>query len=72
MSERWKYQLKVGLFWGLFMTGFMLLFEMKEKPIRNQITAPGFYLKLVVYVTVGIFVLGYFNWKQKVKQHKNQ
>jgi predicted MFS family arabinose efflux permease len=71
MNERWKYQLKVGVFWGLFMSGCMLLFEIKEKPIMSQIVTTGFYLKLVIYVAVGIFVLGYFNWKAKKKQEAN-
>jgi hypothetical protein len=31
MSERWKYQLKMGGFWGVFMVVFMTLFELKEK-----------------------------------------
>ena len=25
MSERWKYQIKTGLPWGIFMTVFMIL-----------------------------------------------
>lgn len=67
MSERWKYQLKMGGFWGVFMTVFMTLFEIKEKPFMEQITSYNFYLRAVVYIGVGIFVLGYYNWKQKEK-----
>ena len=67
MSERWKYQLKMGGFWGVFMTVFMTLFEIKEKPFMEQITSYNFYLRAVVYIAVGIFVLGYFNWKQMQK-----
>lgn len=67
MSERWKYQLKMGGFWGVFMTVFMTLFEIKEKPFMEQITSYNFYLRAVVYIGVGIFVLGYFNWKQMQK-----
>ncbi len=67
MSEGWKYQFKMGGFWGVFMTVFMTLFEIKEKPLMEQITSYNFYLRAVVYVGVGIFVLGYFNWKQMQK-----
>jgi len=67
MSERWKYQLKMGGFWGVFMTIFMTLFEIKEKPLMEQITSYNFYLRAVIYISVGIFVLGYYNWKQKEK-----
>lgn len=71
MSERWKYQVKTGAFWGLFMTVFNVLFEIKEKPLNIQLSSPGFYLRALVFILVGIFVLGYVNWKQKVKQQNN-
>lgn len=70
MSERWKYQLKVGLFWGLFMALFNLFFE--EKPIKVQIVSPDFYLRAVVFILAGIFILGYINWKAKVKAGNSQ
>ena len=71
MSERWKYQLKVGTFWGLFMVVFMTLMDWRTKPILNELTSPKFYIKLVIYLVVGIFGLGYFNWKAKKKQEEN-
>ena len=68
MSERWKYQIKsVGL-WGVFMTAFNVLFEIKEKPFMQQIATSNFYIRAVGFILMGIFVLGYFNWKQKVKR----
>lgn len=30
MNERWKYQIKTGGFWGIFMTVFNILFELKQ------------------------------------------
>jgi hypothetical protein len=68
MSERWKYQLKTGFFWGIFMSVFNLLFEMQEKPIRIQLTSDAFYLRALGFILVGILVLGYFNWKAKIKR----
>lgn len=67
MSERWKYQLKMGGFWGVFMMVFMTLFELQEKPFMEQITSYNFYLRAIFYIAFGIFVLGYFNWKQMQK-----
>jgi hypothetical protein len=61
MSERWKYQLKMGGFWGVFMTIFNVLFEIKEISLSQQFASRNFYLRLVVYTLVGIFVLGYFS-----------
>jgi hypothetical protein len=72
MSERWKYQFKVGLIWGFLMAVFNLLFELQEKPISVQLSSPAFYLKVLIYTLTGIFLLGYINWRQKVKQQKNQ
>ena len=48
MSERWKYQLKIGLFWGLFMTLFNVLFELQEKTFQEQLASSNFYLRAVV------------------------
>ena len=71
MSERWKYQLKSGGLWGVFMIVFMTLFDIKEKPFTEQINSNSFYFRVFVYLVVGIFVLGYFNWKAKIKRENN-
>lgn len=68
MSERWKYQLKMGGFWGVFMVIFMTLFELSEKPFLEQISSTNFYVRAFLYITTGIFVLGYVNWKAKEKR----
>lgn len=71
MSERWKYQIKIGGFWGIFMSFFNVLFEMQEKPISVQLTSAGFYVRATIFILVGIFIFGYFNWKSIQKQLKN-
>ena len=53
---------------GLFMSGFILLFNMKEQPIAEQLQHPEFWVRTLVYLIIGIFGLGYYNWKQKQKQ----
>ncbi|MBG6110907.1 putative membrane protein [Flavobacterium sp. CG_9.10] len=68
MSERWKYQIKMGGIWGVFMTVFNVLFEIKEIPFLEQVSKPSFYIRAAAYIVVGIFVLGYFTWKAKLKQ----
>ena len=30
MTERWKYQIKTGGFWDVFMIVFTILFELKQ------------------------------------------
>ncbi len=68
MTERWKYQIKSGGIWGLSMSAFIVLFKMKEQPIAEQLQHQEFWGKTIIYLIIGIFGLGYFNWKQKVKK----
>ena len=68
MSERWKYQIKTGLPWGIFMIAITSYFGLKEKAFIVQITDTNFYLRAIGYVLFGIFVLGYSSWKNKTKK----
>lgn len=72
MTERWKYQIKTGGFWGVLMIVMTTLFQLKEKPFMEQISSPKYYLRFAIYVAAGIFILGYFNWKAKVKNDSKQ
>lgn len=65
MSDRWKYQIKNGGFWGLFMAVFLVLFDLKEHSLYEQLNSFQFYFRLVGFLLVGIFILGYFTWKNK-------
>lgn len=72
MSERWKYQLKSGGFWGIFMIVFTSLFGLKELTFMQQISSTSFYIRATGYLIVGVFVLGYVNWRAKNKRENNQ
>jgi len=72
MSERWKYQIKSGGLWGIFMILFMSLYELKEKSFSEQLSNANFFIRALFYLITGIFLLGYYNWKQKEKRDKNQ
>ncbi len=72
MNERWKYQIKSGGLWGVFMILFMSLYELKEKPFMQQLSNPNFYLRAFFYLITGIFLLGYYNWKQKTKRENSE
>jgi hypothetical protein len=72
MSERWKYQIKTGGIWGVFMTVFMILFEIKQIPLLEQISKPEFYIRALAYIVIGIFALGYFTWKSKIKRQNTK
>jgi hypothetical protein len=68
MSERWKYQLKTGMFWGVFMAVSMTMIDACEHKNFGLILSWNFLLKFIVFCAVGIFILGYFNWKAKEKE----
>ncbi|RTY95812.1 hypothetical protein [Flavobacterium sp. GT3R68] len=72
MSERWKYQIKNGGLWGIIMIVPMVLFRINEKTISEQISSPKFYLRVLVYLAIGIFLIGYINWKAKVKSESTK
>jgi len=68
MSERWKYQLKVGLPWGIFMSIVMVFFGVSDKPFMEQIQSGFFYFQMACFLIVGVFVLGYSSWKSKIRR----
>ena len=68
MNERWKYQLKTGGFWGVFMIVFTTLYALKEKPLATQINDSNFYFRAIGFLLFGIFALGYSSWKSKTKR----
>jgi len=68
MSERWKYQLKVGLPWGIFMSVVMAFFGVTDKPFIEQIQTGFFYFQMACFLIVGVFVLGYSSWKSKLRR----
>jgi amino acid permease len=72
MSERWKYQIKTGGIWGVFMSIFMILFNLKEASFSEQISKPEFFIRAAAYIVIGIFVLGYFTWKSKNKRENTK
>jgi hypothetical protein len=68
MSERWKYQIKTGAPWGVFMIAITTFFGLKENPFMSQIADPNFYFRAVGFILFGIFALGYSSWKTKNKK----
>ena len=65
MSDRWKYQVKTGVFWGLFMIGFSTWYLSEKTPLAVQLADNSYYFRAVGYIVFGIFVLGYSSWTAK-------
>lgn len=67
MSERWKYQIKSGGFYALAMTLLMTLWDCYALSFDEAVFSIRFVVRLVFFLVTGIFLIGYFNWKAKVK-----
>lgn len=68
MSERWRFQIKTGIFWGLFMIGFSTWSLSGSTPLANQFADNSYYFRAVGYIIFGIFVLGYSSWTAKKRR----
>ena len=68
MSKRWKYQIKHGLFYAVIMAVIIGLFEMQNNTLAEIFFTQRFALKFVVLLLVGIFLIGYLNWRELQKK----
>lgn len=68
MSERWKYQIKSGLVFGITLAFAISVFKGIEDGFVNEYFTWKFLFKLLIFIAIGIFGIGYFNWKAKVKK----
>ncbi len=68
MSERWKYQIRIGLFWGLFMSLGMTVFDCFNTSFEEAIVSKYIFLRVLIFVLTGIFWIGYDSWKKKIKR----
>ncbi len=67
MSERWKYQIKSGGFYALFMTLCLTLWDGYCTTFDEAFFSKKFIIRLVMFLLAGVFIIGYFNWKAKIK-----
>ena len=70
MNERWKYQIKTGLIWSFSLNLFMTVvtFDWDKKANFEEIFTKKYFFKLLFLVLAGIFIVGYFRWKSKLKR----
>ena len=69
MSERWKYQIKTGLPFVIVMHIIMTLFEWygTSETFAEAFFTMKFLIKLIVFVTIGVFLIGYSYWRERAK-----
>ena len=67
MSERWKYQIKSGLPFGLLLPIVLGLLDWYGTSFSEAFLTLKFLISLLVFLLGGIFVIGYYNWKEVQK-----
>ena len=67
MSERWKYQLKIGLIWGIVLSLSLSVFDVFGMSFEDAFLSKKNLLRTLYFVLTGIFVVSYFRWKKKIK-----
>lgn len=69
MSERWKHQIKMGLPFGIAMPIMITLFDWwgTSETFAEAFLTKKFLIKFVVFMFLGIFLIGYSSWREKAK-----
>ncbi|HNP32353.1 MAG TPA: hypothetical protein PKN96_03580 [Flavobacterium sp.] len=72
MNERWKHQIKSGLPFGIIMPVIMTLVEWygTSETFAEAFFTIKFLVKLIVFMTAGIFLIGYSSWREKRKNNE--
>lgn len=70
MSKRWKMQIIFGTVWTLVVTATLAIMDLQQQTFSEQLSSPGFWVRFVLTLIIGIFGLGYYQWKQKVKREQ--
>lgn len=72
MGERWEYQIKKGLPFGISMPLIMTLFDWygTSETFTEAFFSWKFLVKFIVFMTLGIFAIGYSYWREKQKNEE--
>ena len=68
MGDRWKYQIKNGGIWGLIVSSCIAVIDLFEMSFEEAFLSKEKLLRTLYFVLAGIFIIGYSNWKKKVKR----
>jgi nicotinamide riboside transporter PnuC len=70
MSERWRYQIKSGLPFGLLLPIVLGIIDWYKTSFSEAFFTFKFLISLLVFLFGGIVVIGYYNWKEKRKNEE--
>ena len=65
MSERWKFQIKHGLIWGILMIILLSIFDVSGLPWSEDFSWRVLLIRIIAFPVTGVFLYGYFIWKTK-------
>jgi predicted transporter len=71
MNERWKFQVKNGLIWGLIMSSCLAVFDVFEMSFEDAFLSKKTLLRTFYFVFTGIFLISYSRWKKKTRIENN-
>ena len=72
MNERWRYQIKTGSRFGILMALIFGFWESYTSSFEEAFLSLKFILKLVIFIVIGIFLIGYESWLNKLKKDKKR
>jgi hypothetical protein len=70
MNKRWKYQIKSGLPFGLLLPIVLGLLDWYGTSFSEAFLTKRFLINLIIFLFGGIFVIGYYNWKEVQKKEE--
>ena len=65
MYERWKYQIKKGLPFGIIMPIVITSFDWYGGTFTGAFFSKKFLILLLIFLFVGIFIVGYSSWREQ-------
>ncbi len=65
ISERWKYQIKIGLIWGICLSLFMSSLDFFYASFETSFLTFAVLKRTLIFIALGIFFVGYMRWKTK-------
>lgn len=68
MSKKWQFQIKNGVRWGIILSLCLLIFDLLERSFEDAFFSKRNLFRTLYFVLFGIFVIGYLNWKKKIKR----
>ncbi|HAH56444.1 MAG TPA: hypothetical protein DCM02_14470, partial [Flavobacterium sp.] len=61
---------KKGVIWGLMVSFIMATLDMIDMTFEDAFLSRKNLIRIFIMVVCGIFIVGYYSWKKKIKSEK--